>query len=133
MENLERMAREYREILEHTSPDSTLSIEQIIIIEENQLELLGCIQKASPPALKVVNYIKNLIFRILNKLSNLLGEPSYVPRFKSGSVYCNSIPNALLGSQIDIFVLLDGLNLSFVDIAEILSLENRKLGFISSL
>ena len=133
MENLERMAREYREILENSSTDSTLVLEQIIIIEENQLELLTCIQKASTPALKTVNYIKNLIFRSLNKLNVLLGRTSYVPRFRSGTITCESIPISLLGAQIDIFVLLDELNLAFIDIAEILSLENRKLGFISSL
>lgn len=132
MQNIEQLAREYRNALESTAPDGSAVIEQIIILEENQLDYLnGLIPRLPQNTRRTANYLKNVIYRSLSKLNALIKNTSYVPSFRNVNVPCQSLKSALLSTQISIFVLLDKLPLPYADIAEILSLENRKLGLLS--
>ncbi len=132
MQNLEQLAREYRNALENSAQDGSSVIEQIIILEENQLDYLnGLIPRLPASSRRTANYFKNIVFRSLSKLNALIKNTSYVPSFRNVNVPCQSLKNALLSTQISIFVLLDKLPLPYADIAEILSLENRKLALLS--
>ena len=131
--NLERLAREYRTDLEN-SDDGAATIEQIVILEENQLDyLVGMLPRSSCQQRRTLNYIKNVIYRSLAKLNALIQNTSYIPSFRNVNVPCQSLKSAFTSTQISIFVLLDRLPLPYSDIAEILSYENRKLGLISVL
>ena len=117
--NLERLAREYRTALEN-SDDGAATIEQIVILEENQLDyLVGMLPRSSCQQRRTLNYIKNVIYRSLAKLNALIQNTSYIPSFRNVNVPCQSLKSAL--------------PLPYSDIAEILSYENRKLGLISVL
>lgn len=133
MDNIERMAREYRAAMENSSTENSSIIEQIMIIERNQLDILNSIQRVNSITMKTVNYLKSLTYRALTKLNALIGNGSYIPAFRNGSTVCCCVKIGLLGYQIDIFVLLDKLNISFSDIEEILTIENRKSSLISYL
>ena len=133
MDNIERMAREYRAAMENSSADNSSTIDQIMILERNQLDILNSIQKVNSITMKTVNYLKSLTYRVLTKLNALNGNGSYIPAFRNTSTVCYGIKVGLLGYQIDIFVLLDKLIVPFSDIAEITALENRKTSLISYL
>ena len=131
--NLERLAREYRTALEN-SDDGAATIEQIVILEENQLDyLVGMLPRSSCQQRRTLNYIKNVIYRSLAKLNALIQNTSYIPSFRNVNVPGQSLKSAFTSTQISIFVLLDRLPLPYSDMAEILSYENRKLGLISVL
>ena len=136
MQNLEALAREYREALSVRGEDDAQIIEQIIVLEENQLDYVDAIlARAQLPqtSARVANYAKNLLYRILNKLNVLLKNPSYVPSFRNPQQPCRALRSTLIQSQINIFVLYDKLSLSYADLAELLSLENRKSAVINFL
>ena len=134
MDKIEQLAREYKHALEASSSDDTSVVEQIIVLEENQLDYLNALlQRVPPQARRTVNYLKNIVFRSLQKLNSILRNDSYVPSFRNVNIPNSSLIGAILSTQISIFVLFDKINLPFNDIAEILSLENRKLGFMTLL
>ena len=64
-EEVERMAREYKQALA-LSADDTTTVEQLILLEENQSELLNDLSSLrSNLTARTVGYLKNLIFRSL--------------------------------------------------------------------
>ncbi len=130
MENVEQIAREYREAL--ANEDNT-AIEQIVLLEENQLDALNDLNgSCSALTVRTVGYLKNLIFRSLQEVNTLLGNTSYIPSIQNRTNR-NSPRNTVLSlydMQISIFVLADKINTlpaSFLDY------ENRKLSFIVAL
>lgn len=136
METIERLAREYREALSSSNDDPAVYLDQIVLIEENQLDFIDAIlarNQLSPTLSRTLNYVKNIVFRILNKLNALLKNPSYVPSFRSPQTPCRALKSTLLNSQISLFALYDKLPLPFSDLAELLSLENRKTALLGVL
>lgn len=132
--DIEKMAREYRQALESSEASGVPSVEQIITLEENQLDCLNALlPRVSLPARRTINYIKNIVFRLLQKLNLLLHNDAYVPSFRNVNIQGTYLVNALLNTQISIFALYDKLPLPYNDLAEILSLENRKTSFLSLL
>ena len=130
----EKMAREYREALATLPVNGTDTLERIVALEENQSEYLNALSLRVPaPARRNVNYLKNLVFRILQKLNILMKNDAYVPAFRNANVPCQALVSALLNTQINIFVLYDQLDLPYVELAEILSLENRKAALLALL
>lgn len=129
MHTIETLAREYREALSARKEDDPLLLEQIVTLEENQIDYLDAIlsrNQLSTSSTRTAQYLKNLLYRILNRLNELLKNPSYVPSFRSPRTPCRTLKAALEQSQIDIFVLYDKLSLSYDELAYLLSLENRK-------
>ena len=87
MQNLEQLAREYRNALENSAQDGSSVIEQIIILEENQLDYLnGLIPRLPASSRRTANYFKNIVFRSLSKLNALIKNTSYVPSFRNVNV-----------------------------------------------
>ena len=132
--NIEKLAREYREALQTFSTDGAATIEQIITLEENQSDYLGALAlRVSAPARRNVNYLKNLVYRILQKLNALLKNDSYVPAFRNANIPCSALIPSILNTQTSIFVLYDKLSVPYADLAEILALENRKAALLALL
>ena len=135
---VEQMAREYGRALENANiPANNSSIyEQLIILEEEQLELVNCLNLRAPSRTgRTVNYLRNVIFRSLVILSRLNGDGSYIPSVRN--TCCpnqqTNIFNRLITLQLDIFILLDRLTTPFADRAELLNLENRKMALFASI
>ena len=131
-EQMERMAREYKQAITLSADDNT-TIEQMILLEENQLELLGDLSflRASL-TVRTIGYLKNLIFRSLQELNTLLGNASYIPSVRNGT--CSySAPRAILNlydQQLSILILSD----KVADLpASFISYENRKTALIAAL
>ena len=132
--NMEKMAREYREALAAFSVDGAATVEQIVVLEENQSEYLSALFLRSPASSRrVVSYLKNLAFRILQKLNALVKNNAYVPAFRNANIPCSALVGALLNTQISIFALYDKLDIPYSDLAEILELENRKAALLALL
>ena len=130
---IEKMAREYREVMA-TEGDNTATVERIVALEENQSEYLAALALRVPSsARRNVNYLKNLVFRILQKLNALLKNDAYVPAFRNNNMPCQALVGSILGTQTNIFVLYDKLDLPYADLAEILALENRKAALLALL
>jgi hypothetical protein len=131
MEDIEKLARDYKTALEN---GSETTLDRIVVQEEYQLEWLNALTgRVSGLTERTVNYLKNIIYRSLKILNNLSGNDSYVPSYHSSSVRCGSVKSNLLGAQINIFVLLDELNLPYEGVAELWSYENRKAALIATL
>ena len=131
-EKLEQMAREYKQAVALTADDST-TIEQLILLEENQLDLLADLSSLrSPLTVRTVGYLKNLIFRSLKDLNVLVGNTSYIPSIRSSSCML-SAPRAILNlydQQLSILIQSDKLS----DLPpSFISYENRKLSLIVAL
>ena len=87
-EEAEKMAREYKQALALSSDEST-TVEQLILLEENQLDLLNDLSSLrSPLTARTVGYLKNLIFRSLQQLNALVGNTSYIPAIRSRTTRC---------------------------------------------
>ena len=108
--------------------------EQIVALEENQSEYLSALYLRAPAsARRTVSYLKNLVFRILQKLNALIKNNAYVPAFRNANIPCSALVGAILNTQISIFVLYDRLDIPYADLSEILSLENRKAALLALL
>lgn len=135
---VEQMAREYGRALENSNfPANNSSVyEQLIILEEEQLELLNCLNCRAPTRIgRTVNYLRNIIYRSLVIISRLNGDSSYIPSVRNTCCPSqqNNIFNRLITLQLDIFILLDKLTAPYSDRAELAMLENRKMSFLASL
>ncbi len=131
-EEVERMAREYKQALA-LSADETTTVEQLVLLEENQLELLNDLSSLrSNLTVRTIGYLKNLIFRSLQQLNALVGNTSYIPSVRN-NVCPLSAARAVMNlydQQLSIFILLDKLSSpppSFI------SYENRKMSLIVAL
>ncbi len=132
-EEIEQMAREYQKVMTSDESNDKTPIERLILLEENQLELLGDLGSVrSALSARTVGYIKNLIFRSLRDLNALLGNDSYVPSVRAG--HCPSSPSrtvlSVYDQQISILITLDRIpNAS----QSLLVGENRKTSLIVAL
>ena len=130
---MEKLARDYREALSGKDASGD-AVARIVQLEEAQLDYLNALlPRLQGLPRRTVNYLKNVIFRVLQRLNALVGNPSYVPAFRSA---CVSSASALAGAknlQISIFVLLDESGLSYEKTAEILALETRKTALLGTL
>ena len=131
-EKMEQMAREYRQAIALTSDDNT-TVEQMILLEENQLDLLNDLSSLrSPATVRTVGYLKNLIFRSLSILNGLIGNTSYIPSIRNNPCPC-SAPRAILNlydQQLSIFILSD----KITDLPpSFIAYENRKMSLIVAL
>ncbi len=131
-EQMEQMAREYKQAIALTGDDNT-TIEQMILLEENQLDMLNDLSSLrSAATVRTVGYLKNLIFRSLSVLNGLLGNTSYIPSIRNNPCPF-SAPRAVLSlydQQLSILILSDKLSSlpsSFI------AYENRKLSLIVAL
>jgi hypothetical protein len=134
--NFEQMAREYKNALATvpTVTDSDTYLEQIITISEGQFDALDDINTNSQLCKRMINYLKNLTYQTLIIVQKLLDGTNYVPQFRNISRNSSSTAKSrLINSQIDIFILLDKLATTRTDLAELISLENRKMAILSSL
>lgn len=131
-EQMEQMAREYKQAIA-LSADDTTTIEQMILLEENQLELLNDLSSLrSNATIRTVGYLKNLIFRSLSLLNGLIGNTSYIPSLRNNPCPY-SAPRAILNlydQQLSIFILSDKLT----DLpSAFIAYENRKMSLIVAL
>ena len=131
-EEVERMAREYKQALA-LSADETTTVEQLVLLEENQLELLNDLSSLrSNLTVRTIGYLKNLIFRSLQQLNALAGTTSYIPSVRN-NVCPLSAARAVMNlydQQLSIFIQSDKLSSpppSFI------SYENRKMSLIVAL
>ena len=133
--NIENMAREYQATLKNASNNYSVDdYERIITLTENQIDILSSINCRNNNAyLRRISYLKSLCFRTLYIVSNLAGKTSYVPSFRNYRADINNAKNRLLDIQISIFVILDGINVSYSTLSELISYENRKLSLINTL
>lgn len=131
-EEAEQMAREYKQALALSSDEST-TVEQLILLEENQLELLNDLSSLrSTLTARTVGYLKNLIFRSLQQLNALVGNNSYIPSVRS-NVCPLSTARAVMNlydQQLSIFIQSDKLT---SPPPSFLSYENRKMSLIIAL
>ena len=131
-EEAERMAREYKQALA-LSADETTTVEQLILLEENQLELLNDLSSLrSNLTVRTIGYLKNLIFRSLQQLNALVGNASYIPSVRS-SVCPLSTARAVMNlydQQLSVFILLDKLS---SPPPSLIAYENRKMSLIVAL
>ncbi len=131
-EEVERMAREYKQALA-LSADETTTVEQLVLLEENQLELLNDLSSLrSNLTVRTIGYLKNLIFRSLQQLNALVGNTSYIPSVRNNACPLSAARAVinLYDQQLSIFILLDKLSSpppSFI------SYENRKMSLIVAL
>lgn len=131
-DNIEKMAREYREALRTVSTDDGSVVERIITLEENQLDYLNALSlRVSPTARRNVNYLKSVVYRILQRLNALLKNDGYVPSFRNTNVPCSALVPVLLNTQTSIFSLYDELSYPYETVAELLSYENRKAAILA--
>ncbi len=134
---VEQMAREYGRALENANipTNNSTAYEQLIILEEEQLELLNCLNSRGSSRMgRTVNYLRNVIYRSLVIISRLNGDNSYIPSVRNAC--CpnqQNIFNRLINLQLDIFILLDKLTAPYADRAELLMLENRKMATLATL
>jgi len=131
-EEVERMAREYKQALA-LSADETTTVEQLVLLEENQLELLNDLSSLrSNLTVRTVGYLKNLIFRSLQQLNALVGNTSYIPSVRN-NVCPLSAARAVMNlydQQLSIFILLDKLS---SPPPSLIAYENRKMSLIVAL
>ena len=131
-EEAERMAREYKQALA-LSADETTTVEQLILLEENQLELLNDLSSLrSNLTVRTIGYLKNLIFRSLQQLNTLVGNTSYIPSVRN-NVCLLSAARAVMNlydQQLSIFILLDKLSSPS---PALVAYENRKMSLIVAL
>ncbi len=131
-EEVERMAREYKQALA-LSADETTTVEQLVLLEENQLELLNDLSSLrSNLTARTVGYLKNLIFRSLQQLNALAGNTSYIPSVRNSACplsTARAVMN-LYDQQLSIFILLD--KLSSLP-PSLIAYENRKMSLIVAL
>lgn len=135
---VEQMAREYNRTLNTPlTSDNSGTLEQIIILEEEQLDLLNDFntRQSNARVSRTVNYLRNLVYRSLSVLNRMNGSPSYIPSMRNTTLMCpqQSATNRLFNLQLDIFILLDRLTTDYSDRAEISMLENRKAALLASL
>lgn len=127
----EELAREYKKVLGNAAVSADGEIpERITVLLEEQLALADLFPARSPQ--KRISYIKNLIFRSLNLLSELKGEARYLPPVNAGRPPQNSIPQRFFALQTDIYILLDKLEPS-PGKAELQNAEDRKLALFLTL
>ncbi|MBO7156139.1 MAG: hypothetical protein J6V83_01910 [Clostridia bacterium] len=125
MENyMESLAREYKKKLEGSeSPEASSAID---IIHE-QLCILNAI---NTPRKKVISYLVSLKEYTLNRLS-MLGENKKIPSCrlsrKEGGL------NKIVDLQIELFMLLDTLNLSGGVPSQLMEYENRFTALLGNL
>lgn len=129
---MEKMAKEYAHTLASSDGADLTTLERLIILEEEQLDVL------SDPTLrgnarinKTVAYLKNLTFRTLTLLSKAKGEETYIPSVRTVRCPNNNPVSRLLNTQIDVFILMDKLDAR--DKTELLILENRKCALLSTM
>ena len=131
-EEVERMAREYKQALA-LSADETTTVEQLVLLEENQLELLNDLSSLrSNLTVRTIGYLKNLIFRSLQQLNALVGNTSYIPSVRN-NVCPLSVARAVMNlydQQLSIFILLDKLS---SPPPSLIAYENRKMSLIVAL
>ena len=131
-EEIERMAREYKQALSNGESDKT-PLERLVLLEENQLELLSDLGSfRSALSARTVGYVKNLIFRSLRDLNVLLGNDSYVPdvRTRQCAVPSSKAVLSVYDQQISILITLDRIP----DVPQSLLIgENRKTSLIVAL
>lgn len=135
---VEQMAREYNRTLNTPlSANNSGTLEQIIILEEEQLDLLNDFntRQSSTRVSRTVNYLRNLVYRSLAVLNRMNGNSSYIPSMRNTNFLCQqqNATNRLFNLQLDIFILLDRLTTDYADRAEISMLENRKAALLASL
>ena len=131
-EEIEKLAREYKQAVTLSNDENT-TIEQLILLEENQSELLNDLSSLrSTLTVRTIGYLKNLIYRSLQDLNGVLGNTSYIPSIRNSSCPLPA-PRAILSlydQQLSIFILSDKLNnlpASFI------TYENRKMSLIVAL
>ena len=134
MNHEERLAREYREALERA--DGETDVERIVALEENQLDAVNALLARAPLSgteRRTLSYVKNVTYRILQKLNALVKNEAYVPSFRTVTTPCSSLLSSLVNTQIGIYVLYDAGTLPYASLSEILSLENRKTALLGTL
>ena len=131
-EEVERMAREYKQALA-LSADETTTVEQLVLLEENQLELLNDLSSLrSSLTVRTIGYLKNLIFRSLQQLNALAGNTSYIPSVRNSACplsTARAVMN-LYDQQLSVFILLDKLS---SPPPSLIAYENRKMSLIVAL
>ncbi len=135
--NMELLAKEYNKVLSEyktSSSDDSNILERVMLLLESQIEIIEIISRCFCNRIsKTLSYIKNLTYRSIVKVNEMLGSSAYIPTFRSSQVNANGSINRLLEIQIDIFTLLDKLQNEYLIRAELLQWENRKTAFLSSL
>ena len=131
-EQMEKMAKEYKQAIALSVDDNT-TIEQMILLEENQLDMLNDLSSLrSNATVRTVGYLKNLIFRSLSVLNALLGNTNYIPSIRNNQCPF-SASRAILSlydQQLSILILSDKLT----DLPPaFVAYENRKLTLITAL
>ena len=130
---MEKLARDYREALSENRTDLD-AVQRIVRLEEAQLDYLNALlPRLQGLPRRTVNYLKNVIFRVLQRLNELVGNPAYVPAFRSVCVSSASALANVKNLQISVFVLLDESGLGYEKTAEILALETRKTALLGTL
>ena len=132
MNDLENYAKEYRQSIAAAATNGTV-YEQVTVLLENQFDLLSACLAGNRLSLKKINFLKNAVYCSLIIVDGLMQGKGYAPSFRNAQPQCSNIKNQLLGIQIDIFVLLNGLDAPFSTLAELYDNENRKAIFIQSL
>lgn len=125
---MEKMAREYREILAAPNGDA---IDRIVNLEEQQLDCLDDVLYRStnrPNVNRAASYLKTLTYRILSLLATIQKE-TYLPSVRSRSPLPNPL-SKLYDLQVDLFVLYDRLDRNYDELSELLSLENKKAALL---
>lgn len=136
--NMEMLAKEYNKVLSEyvntTSTDDNSILERVMILLEDQAEIIEINSRCGTNRInRTLAYIKNLTYRSIVKVNQMLNNSAYIPSFHTNQGNVNSMVNRLLELQIDIFVLLDKLQGDYAFRAELLQWENRKTAFLASL
>ena len=137
--NMEMLAKEYNKVLSdynaNNMTDDNSILERVMLLLEDQVELTEINMRCfSPRVVKTWAYIKNLTYRSIVKVNQMLNNSAYIPSFRNGQLdNMNFLVSRLLDIEIDIFTLLDKLKEDYTSRAELLQFENRKTAFLSSL
>lgn len=135
--NMEMLAKEYNKVLNeynNSNADDSSLLERVMILLETQIEIIEINSRCCCNRInKTLSYIKNLTYRSIVKVNEMLSSSAYIPTFRNSLVNVNGSISRLLEIQIDIFILLDKLQAEYLSRAELLQWENRKTAFLSSL
>lgn len=136
--NMEMLAKEYNKVLSeyvnNATTDDKSILERVMILLEDQAEIIEINSRSCSNRInKTLSYIKNLTYRSIVKVNQMLGNSAYIPSFHTNQGSVNAMVGRLLEIQIDIFVLLDKLQSEYTTRAELLQWENRKTAFLASL
>lgn len=136
--NMELLAKEYNKVLsEYTNnavSDEKSILERVMILLEEQAEIIEINSRCGSSRInKTLAYIKNLTYRSIVKVNQMLENSAYIPSFQAKQNNVGSVINRLIEIQINIFILLDKLQGEYASRAELLQWENRKTAFLATI